>query len=122
MKRLLLLLLALGILLGLCACKSDENAAMAKELKTGVWTRTFTALGTKCSEDYSFKNGGKFVEASLMGSSLSMNEGTYKITKNTIELTYDSGDTKTIHYTFEDGHLELTIRGSSRQWQLVHNQ
>ena len=124
MKRIFAVIMSLCILLSLCACTSNggSNSAMMKELKTGTWSRDFTALGVRCSEAFSFKNSGKYESASLIGNSANTEYGTYKVTDTTIEITNESGETRSIHYTFEDGYLELTMRGSTgNEWTLVHN-
>ena len=124
MKRIFAVIMSLCLLLSLCACASNggSNSAMMKELKTGTWSRNFSALGVSCSEAFSFKNGGKYESASLIGDSGNTGYGTYEVTDTTIEITNESGETRSIYYTYEDGYLELTMRGSTGiEWTLVHN-
>ena len=121
MKKMLAMILALCMLLSLCAC--GDNSDMMKELKTGTWTRNFDVMGTAFSETFSFKNEGEYVCASLIGGDSGTTEyGTYVVTDTTIDMTSESGETRSIYYTFEDGYLELTMRGGAGEWQLIHNQ
>ena len=118
MKKMIAILLSLCICISLCACGSNGgDSAMMKELKTGTWTRNFSAMGIKCSETFSFKNEGKYDAASLIGSSGISEHGTYVVTDTTIDITNESGETRSITYTFEDGYLELTMSTGA----LIHN-
>ena len=118
-KAISVLLVALTVF---CLTACIGTSKVETELKKGVWTREFTALGVDCSQTYSFKDDGKVEIAALIGSSSSSETGVYTVEENKIVVTYDSGETFDIDYIYEDGNLELIIRSDSGDtWELVHN-
>ena len=67
-------------------------------------------MGTVLLEEYEFEDNGSFVcTFRINGTFKNLETGTYQIEENQIVLTYKSGDTETIDYTYESGTLKLTI-------------
>lgn len=135
MKRLFVLLLAVVMCFSLCACigeneqaaENEEKTAIANILKEGKWRITQEALGSHLIRVYEFKNSGRYEENFTIISdktSTHVYTGNFVIEEDKILCTSDSSapedEPQEIHYTYEDGHLELTIKGAYQEWELEH--
>ena len=131
MKRFFVLLLAVVMCFSLCACIGDsedgEKSAVASALKEGKWRRSFELWGMYVTDIYEFKNNGRFEHTRTQISdqtSSKIETGDFVIEEAKIVCTDDDygpdDEPWEIYYTYEDGHLELTIKGTNQEWELEH--
>ena len=119
MKKVVVVLLAIAMLIGLCACSKESSVENA--LKSGSWTREFSAMGVAMTEVFTFKDNGKVTVVSIIGTSESTNDSTYTIEDGVITVVDSNGDARNIYYTYENDTLEMKMRSDSgNEWQLIH--
>ena len=102
-----------------CTGKTDTSAEdklseVRKELKSYSWVLKDVALGSTYTKIYKFENGGTYKETFYIGSNTAnatTSYGTYIVTDCEILYTDEDGREHSLTYSFEDGILELTIRG-----------
>ena len=97
MKKVLSLILALALCLSLCAC---GGAGSVKKALRGEWVAVDGGL-------YTFSNGRFTCETVDADLNIGAKEGRYKISKDTIKLSYEDGTTAELKFTDENGVLSI---------------
>ena len=117
MKKAVCLLIAVMILIcGLVGC--GVNTEEVKSALTGTWGYYYNASAVEqdCYQLYQFSSDDTVVSAWVnedAPSKSSKHMGTYKINNSTIVIDYSDGKkSDTIEYTFNEGTLKLTDKGS----------
>ena len=105
MKRTLSIITMLFICLTLCSC---SNSASVENALQGTWISENGDGGI-----YIFDNGNFSCETVISGMSLGAKEGKYKISSNTIKLSYDNGVDAELEFIYKNGIL--SIDGLSEQ-------
>lgn len=109
-KQFAAILLSLIMIFCFCSCGGPDKEAVNNALE-GRWYYYWYASGVNkyCYSEYEFYDGE--VAHYFMGSNETYDEGTYEITKDTIKITYDNGETEELNYTYENENVSLVDNG-----------
>ena len=104
MKKVVAVALLVVMCVSLCSCGNDVE----KKLQEGIWGDEYYVFGSKVLQEYEFTEDGRFICMFYIdGKFGSLDMGTYEIGKTQIFMTYDSGESFEIDYTYKSGKLTL---------------
>ena len=111
MKKVISIMLIMVVVFSLFGCASNENKI--KNALVGTW-------GAQTQDGVKDKNIGWIFNADGTASLFAfgpVESGTYDIQQGKIVLTYESGDSATFIYSFDNGELKLKTEDSA-WWNL----